>query len=150
MGRFLGGIEWGPSTAARDAVLQRFVDSRPPEREDDEADIRWGAKSTWQFQDEGEFQSNRVTIVRNFPDRPEDEEELEAKEVVVDFAEVPELRQETEVRVENPDDSEQYVIVKNVDVIVFEGPDLRPQDLIGEEGRQDRVYYRYTLTTPEE
>jgi len=148
MGAFFGQtVEWSVNPfAGRDRVLQRYVNSRPPENPDAEANIRWGGKSTWQFVSGGGFQPHDIIV--NLPESDPDTPEEAPEEITLDFDEV--TREETEVRVENPDDADQYVIVKNVDVIVFKGPDLRPPELIGREGRQQEIYYRYTLHTPEE
>lgn len=150
MGTLAGpAIEWAFSPyVERDNVLQRYVDSRPPENLDDEANIRWGATSTFGFESGAGF-GEAPTVTVTYPPTEDDTDPENPADIYVDFEEVQELREETEVRVENPDDSEQYVMVKNVDVIVFEGPDLRPDALVGREGRQQKIRYRYTLHTPE-
>lgn len=48
------------------------------------------------------------------------------------------------VRVENPDDSEQYVMVKRISQIVFSGPDLRP--VIPGQDRFSQIFYEFDLT----
>jgi hypothetical protein len=162
MAFFGGGIVF-PSFG-RDQILQRYVAARPPENQDAEANIRWGKKSTWQFKRspsteqptdialvEGSTTGDRrpalaptVTYPEEEPETPDDTSE----KIVVDFIEV--ARDVEEVRVENPEDSDQYVIVENTTVILFKGPDLRPPDLIGKEGRQQAIYYRYTFESQDD
>lgn len=147
---FLGpGIEWAIRPFEhRDAVLQRLIDRRPPEADSGEANIRWGAPSTFGFQ-KGNIGIGPEVII-NWPDPEDPEEPDEApEEVTLDFTEV--ARTETEERrVENPDDEDQYVMVKDVSVIVFSGPDLRPETMLGRGGRQNKIYYRYTFDPPSE
>jgi len=143
------GIEWAIRPfQLREAILQRMIDRRPPAAEGGTANIRWGAQSTFGFKEGDWALGPEVTVIYPDPDPPENPEEF-PEAVTLDFQE--ESREETEERrVENPDDPDQYVMVKDVTVIVFSGPDLRPPDMVGREGRQSKLYYRYTFTPPEE
>lgn len=143
------GIEYAIRPfSRRDAVLQRLIDRRPPEADPSLPNIRWGRPSTFGFSKSGGWApAPPVTIIYPEPD-PETPEEV-PEEITIDFVET--TREETEERrVENPDDPDQYVMVKDVTVIVFKGPDLRPSETVGREGRQPFIYYRYTFTPPEE
>lgn len=116
MGASFGvGIEWTirPYAAAED-LLQKVVAARPLPDPDAVANIRWGKPSTFGFLG-GNFQT-RVTHVTYWTD-PDDD----------DDAEIPvweEIAQDVEdVRVENPDDPEQYVIERRRTASVFKRPD---------------------------
>ena len=136
-------IEPADRFASANRYLQRIVDSRPPPKEAAEANIRWGASSSFGFKDADQFiyPTHRV----NFPPDKDDEEFLSVAEI--SFSE--EVRQTTEKRVENPEDSEQYVIVEVIDSITFSGPDLRPDSMVGKEGRQGFVLYTFRLNNGE-
>lgn len=59
----------------------------------------------------------------NWPEFPggqegEEEEEQEKEIPVIDWTEM--CRTTSDVRVENPDDSEQYVIVQRIEAVVFQ------------------------------
>jgi len=98
-----GGVEWGVRPfQAREDLLQRYVEQRPPENQDAVANIRWGKKSTFGFLG-GNFQIAPTVIIHYYTD-PGDDDELQIDwhdQVAVDTE---------DVRVENPDDEEQYVI----------------------------------------
>lgn len=148
MAFFGGGFEWAVRPfAQRDSILQRYIDSRPPEADNELANIRWGAKSTFGFR-KGSYVTAPGVHVTFPPDEPETPDES-PEEITLDFTEV--SREETEERrVENPDDSEQYVNVKDVTVWLAEGPDIRPDSMLGPEGRRSKIYWRFTFTPPEE
>lgn len=141
------GMEWAIRPfAGRDAAIQRLVDRRPPEADGSAANIRWGKPSGFGFSPGG-FGIVTTTVIYPTPD-PDDPDSV-PEDITLDFTEV--SREETdEIRIENPDDEDQYVMVKDVTVIVFEGPDIRPDSMVGDEGRQTKIFYRYTFTPPSE
>ena len=85
---------------------------RPPEGALGDAVLRWGRACNFRIS----AVPNLTTIV-NWPTQPEDEE----ADPGLIFTETE--RQTTTVRVENPDDSEQFVDVERIDQITFLGPD---------------------------
>lgn len=89
--------------------------NRPPEVEGG-ACIRWGRAS--QFDDTSSIDRPRITF-----DWPDDEDEAEEEIITLDYQEV--MRAVSEIRVENPEDSEQYVMVERIENITFRGPDGR-------------------------
>ncbi len=85
---------------------------RPPEGASGDAVLRWGRASNFPIS----AKATTSTIV-SWPTQPEDEEEDEG--LIYNETE----RQTTTVRIENPDDSTQFVDVERIDQITFLGPD---------------------------
>jgi hypothetical protein len=92
---------------------------------------RWGRPSRFEFLDPTGDTNPTVTI--NWPENPDCEDsilrpfaadgcDMEGTEVL-EYDEVDRL--ETLVRVENPDDPDQYVMVARIEKILFQGPDGR-------------------------
>ena len=96
-------IEWGSRPFAEaDALLQKFVEQRPAVNLDAVANIRWGKDSTWGFLNSSGYTNINTTVI--YPTDPGDDDEDPITwydQVAVDTE---------DVRIENPDDSEQYVI----------------------------------------
>ena len=91
---------------------------RPPEGASGDAVLRWGRPSNFVIS-----AKNRTSNIVSYPTQPEEEEE----EGLV-YQEVE--RTTTTVRVENPDDSEQFVDVERIDRITFLGPDNIPRTFV--------------------
>lgn len=99
--------------------LARLLARKPSEDEDAEAQVRWGKASQFIAQMQGTQYLPTINIV-NWPDFPGNEED-EEEETVIDWNEL--ARTTSDVRVENPDDDEQYVIVQRVETITFQTPE---------------------------
>ena len=127
-------------------ILERLVLAKPPESDAD-ANIRWGKPSDFDLVGGGSGrQQPTITII--WPPDPECDETgssttnnscvqtltpaCEEAPVFNTFTEV--CRITEDVRVENPDDSDQYVIVQRIKQIVFQGG--------------SGSYYVYTLNPP--
>lgn len=106
-----------PSKA--EEVLQRALAARPRVDDSGEADLRWGAKSRFELVDQSRFPTMRIRSSTNEDGQQTQEPPPEVN--VLDFNEV--QRAVEEIRVENPEDSQQYVIVERVAWIIFNGPD---------------------------
>lgn len=149
MAAFLaGGIEWAirPFQQA-EGVLARIVAQRPPVDEDAEANLRWGKESDFDEPVRGGLIGTTVTIT--YPDfPPDDPEDVPPETQVLEFEEI--SRESETVRVENPDDEDQYVMVKRALVSLLQGPDIRPDSQVGTEGRQPFIYVRVTWKNEEE
>lgn len=105
------------STSNGDAVLKRALSKVKPD-EGGEAHFRFGKASRFTAVTPDPRTNPSVEII--WP--PDEEKEDEPKEVhIIEYDEV--FRQTETIRVENPDDSEQYVMVKNVLRIIFQGRD---------------------------
>lgn len=88
-------------------ILQRVIDSRPPERDDSETDIRWGAASRFQLTDPEQPTNPSVSVQGGINDP---EEEPEQPPYIPVYTEIDKKLEA--VRIENPDDPEQYVDTK--------------------------------------
>lgn len=94
-------------------VLQDTISRVPPENEDADAYIRWGSAGS------DPSIVERQIIISPFPDDEEDEEDPEDPTLI--YTEI--ARTEVEVKVVNPDDEEQYVMVKRLSNVTFSSPD---------------------------
>lgn len=99
-------------------VLQRAIDSRPPERDNSDTDIRWGAASRFEIS-HPEQPTNPSVVVGGGSTGP-DEEPATPPGILV-FTEVEKYVEE--VRIENPEDPEQYVDTTRRVWSLFLGPD---------------------------
>jgi hypothetical protein len=99
--------------------LARLLARKPTEDQDAEAQVRWGKASKFVQALKGEKFLPSIQII-NWPDFPGDDKDDE-EEPVIDWHEL--ARTTSDVRVENPDDSEQYVIVQRVETITFQTPE---------------------------
>lgn len=107
------GVRWSYLNPAED-LLKRFVAQRELPRPDQVADLRWGKPAD--FQDL--LRAATVTVIWPADDNADDEEPppLQYNE---------EARATETIRIENPEDSEQYVEVERITSIIFRGPDGR-------------------------
>lgn len=94
-----------------EGVLQRIINKRGPERDETDTDIRWGAAGD--YPDDG----GGPQIISPLP--PEDDEDEPPG--IIEYDEYQRFTED--VRVENPDDASQYVIVQRVTRIIFVGRD---------------------------
>lgn len=120
---FGGGYSLSVSGDDRgERFLARLLARKPAEDQEAEALVRWGAASDFIKALGGEQFIPTISTV-NWPEFPgggeSEEEEEEEKEIpVVDWTEM--SRTTSDVRVENPDDEEQYVIVQRIETITFQ------------------------------
>lgn len=105
--------------ATAEAIIQRLLERAPDPAPSGVANLRWGKAS--------EFAAGGLQAVANpvhysitveWPD--DDDDEPDPVTPVVQFQE--KSKTETDERVENPADSEQYVIVRKRTTSAFEGP----------------------------
>lgn len=98
---------------ASDRILAR---RRPKEvePENEDATITWGRAANFNLTATDSF----TTIIINDGDEPDEPEEPPSALVWTET-----YRATEDVRVENPDDSEQYVVVQRIREIWFVGPD---------------------------
>lgn len=99
--------------------LARLLARKPSEDQDAEAQVRWGKASDFVQALSGRKFLPSIQII-NWPDFPGNDED-EEEEPVIDWEEI--ARTTSDVRVENPDDSDQYVIVQRVETITFQTPE---------------------------
>lgn len=97
--------------------LARLLARKPTEDDEAEAHVRWGGPSNFLLTLRGGPKMIPVVEIINWPETPEGEEEEPI--VIREWSEVPGTRESSEVRVENPDDPEQYVMVKRTERTIF-------------------------------
>ena len=127
-------------------VLDRLVLQRSAPNDEAEANIRWGEASDFDLVGGSGSNVSQPTINIIWPPDPECEFDIlrnsfflgqgeDGCDPPVEVLQYNEIDRETEnVRVENPNDSSQYVIVQRILKILFQGPDGR--------------YYLYILNPP--
>lgn len=99
-------------------VLQRLA-ARRPEEVDAPATIRWGKSPKFTVRDPVVPEQPYFEVI--WPDKNEDDEDEPPDEVEIqNYTEF--SRSVEVVRVENPDDPEQYVEVERIKSIIFAGP----------------------------
>ena len=107
---------------AGDRLLDQLLLERNKPGESTEATITWGAASNFDVADaRSNVPDNVPTVSIHFVDQPQQELPPDVAAVTLTFNEV--SRKTHKVRVENPDDSSQWVEVENTDEITFDGPD---------------------------
>lgn len=113
------GVTVTPITdpAAGDALLKRLLARKELPADDAEASIRWGKTSRFNLIEPEARGQPSVTVI--WPDDEDEEEEEEAPPLQYDEV----SREVSVIRVENPTDSEQYVMVERIESIIFRGPD---------------------------
>ncbi|NEI52723.1 hypothetical protein GR217_34455 [Rhizobium leguminosarum] len=117
---FAGGYNWNDSGGnAGASFLARLLARKPSEDKDAEAHVRWGKASSFVVQMRGRQFLPTISIV-NWPEFPKDKDD-DKEQPVKDWFEI--SRETSDVRVENPDDSDQYVIVQRVEKITFQTPE---------------------------
>lgn len=111
---------------APELLLQRLVKQRPKDGEESAAEAIWGKPSNFQVADINNGSEVTEDTVVIWPD---DQGNFSTSPVVtINFTEVD--KETEDVRIENPDDSEQYVIVRRRKTTTLKGPDLRPKDMM--------------------
>ena len=145
LGGSLVGIEYEPLVRPYEASdpyatskIRRLI-ARRPGPFDGEATARWGRPAN--------FETRAPDTVSHTIQWPEDEEEIEVQVPEMIFDELD--REEEEVRVENPDDPEQYVIEARPTQVRFLGPDLRPDYLLEDGLRFSQIIYTFNYEYPE-
>lgn len=138
-----GGSGFGPSgmvvvssprtSPYAQSVLKRFVALRELPREDEIADLRWGKPADFLLVAGGLLPVTEPEVTVIWPDNDEGAEDDDEEEPVIEYDEV--SRVEEEIRVENPDDADQYVIVARVTTML-----LRRRD--------DQRLVRFTFNPP--
>lgn len=98
---------------APERVLQDKLSRVPPENQDADAYIRWGQSGS-----DPTFQPRIITITP-WPNDPTDPTDPTKK--IYTYNEI--AREEVEVKVVNPDDDQQYVMVKRLKTVTFSSPD---------------------------
>lgn len=128
-----------------DAKIRKLIARRPGPL-DGEATLEWGGPSSFELR---QPEYLRINITGG---SDEDETATALNVPTITFEE--HLRETETIRVENPEDSQQYVHVDRINRIVFKGPDLRPIDQLGGDSiarvqRYPFIYYEWTLNHPE-
>lgn len=125
-----------PPTPPPPIIIKSHLRDRPANLvpvPEEEAEIRWGKVSQFQWSVSHPDRSQTRTIIRFVPGDDEDEP-------VQELIEYRETERTTEtVRVSNPEDEEQYVDVERIQTITFQGPNKGPKGEI-------EVFHRFTLT----
>lgn len=122
-------IEKITRTGLSEDVLKRLAARRPPVDDSGEADFRFGKPSKFQLV-EAEQPTNPIIIVGGGDD--DDAEPPEDGIVILDFDEIDRAFFPEKIRIENPDDPEQYVMVQDTQAILFLG-------------RADGIYRRFNF-----
>ena len=99
--------------------LQKVIDNRPPRDDESQAELRWGKSANFTQVDPPENTNPRVTSV-TFPDDTNEDDGDNSNFPLLDASEV--YRKSENVRVENPDDSEQYIITKRAVFSILQLP----------------------------
>ena len=97
--------------ARANALLEQILARRPPDIFDTETAVCFGASGRWNVRDRDQVSRPRLKLKGD--DDP-DAEVVQMNEVAKDLE---------EVRVENPDDPEQYIITKRRRWSLFDAPD---------------------------
>ncbi|MEK9752502.1 MAG: hypothetical protein VW338_04725 [Rhodospirillaceae bacterium] len=128
-----------------DKLVNRLI-ARRPGPSDGEASLRWGGPSRFEAR-APEYPT--ITITGGSDDQD-----------VIDELDVPTLEFEehertvSEIRVENPDDPDQYVMVERIETITWRGPDLRPAEELARHAQANGIakitrlpfiFWKYTL-----
>lgn len=115
------GILHRPTSA--EALLSRVLAEKQASGPEEDAEIRWGQAPDFSLLLAAAPNQPTTTVIwpddtQIPPDEPPEDEPppLQYEE---------EWRAEEDVRIENPDDSDQYVIVARIKSIIFRGPDGR-------------------------
>ena len=119
--------------------------AKPAEVPEQEAEIRWGKASNfqWSVTNPPATGGGGVTVRPN----DDDEEEGEPGPTTLEFDET--ARTTENIRVENPSDSEQYVIVQRINDITFRGPADFANALIAlRDGTISELLFKYILHHP--
>lgn len=113
-----GAIEEITRTGLSEEVLKKLAARRPPVDDSGEADFRFGGPSRFSLVEPEQPTNPRVSVTVNGGG---EEEPIPPEAQMLVYTEI---HHETEdVRVENPDDPEDYVIVRRRIYSIFLGPD---------------------------
>lgn len=129
-------------------TIESFLRDRAPgalEVPEQESEIRWGKASSFQWS----VTNPPATGGGGFTVNPggDDEEEPEPGPKTLEFDET--ARSTENIRVENPSDSEQYVIVQRINDITFRGPTDFANALIQlRDGSISELLFKYILHHP--
>ncbi|TCN30350.1 hypothetical protein [Sinorhizobium americanum] len=117
---FGAGYGWNnsPDDGRGERFLARLLARKPSEDEDAEAHVRWGKPSRFVQAMRGTQKFLPTIEIVNWPDFPDEGEEEE--QPVLDWQELAGTRVTSDVRVENPDDPDQYVIVQRTEKATFQ------------------------------
>lgn len=108
--KYSGPFEQVSRPFAVNDVLQRALDARPPQDNSETAELRWGAQPQFDIVDPTQVTQPSVTVT--FPDDPNNPDNNGVPDSAVLVA--TEIWRDTKtVRVENPNDSSQYVDVED-------------------------------------
>lgn len=107
----------GPFESFRERRDQALARLRAPPGETQEATLCWGGPGNYQF-------STTAEQGGGFNTRDPKDDKDDPKEKVLEWHET--SRKTKTVRVENPEDSEQYVMVKRIEKIAFRSPSEKP------------------------
>jgi hypothetical protein len=117
---------------------------RPAEVPEQEAEIRWGQPSSFQWSVTNPPTNDRPGIVVK-PGGGDDDEEEPGDKILL-FEEMAVNTVTEDVRVENPDDESQYVIVERILDIFFLAPPELPDAIAGlKDGTIRNLIYQYKL-----
>jgi len=123
-GLITAGFRLPPAPSGSAGILQTLAAKRAALVATSEASIRWGKPSNFSVVGGGGSivgGSGGGTVVVIWP--PDTPPEDPPKQEPPPFQYNEEWRSTSKVRVENPDDSEQYVMVERVESIIFRGQD---------------------------
>lgn len=119
----------------------------PVEIPEQVSEIRWGKASSFQWSVTAPPPLSEGTGVRFDPDRDEDEDDPAPTSRTLEFDET--ARSVENIRVENPSDSEQYVIVQRINDITFRGPaDFTGALVQLRDGTISELLFKYILHHP--
>lgn len=120
-GTFGAGYAWNSPWDDSDRgerFLTRLLARKPSVDEEAEAHVRWGGPSDFLLTLRGGPRYIPVVEIINWPEDRDGEEE-EEPQPILEWTEVPGTRETSDVRVENPDDADQYVIVQRAEKVLF-------------------------------
>lgn len=110
--------------ASAEAIVQRLLERVPPRAVAGTPNLRWGKPSTFKSAGFGAVKPPtpiEITII--WPDGGEDDDNEDPPPGVI-FRDYYEVSRATEdIRIENPDDSEDWVMFSRTNSITFQGPD---------------------------
>lgn len=151
----MGVISYGYSSFERivrpSVKIESHLRDRTPAPEivpEEEAEIRWGGPSSFQWSVTNPPTNSGPSI--NVKPNDDEEEPTEPEDKILVFDEIAANTETEDVRVENPEDSEQYVIVERILNIFFLSPPELPDAIAAQRAGQIRnLVFQYQLH-PEE
>lgn len=145
-----GSIRGGFERVVRPNVtLESHLRDRTPapvEVPEQEAEIRWGKPSSFQFSTTNIPPTNGGGIIVRPGGGDDDNPDEGPQQVTITFEEIPQLTITEDVRIENPDDAQQYVIESRILDIQFLAPPELPDAITGlHDGSISELLTRYVL-----